>query len=290
VTETSASDLPVSAGGFLKRHHFLLRRLHSLSGIVPVGVFVIAHLFTNAQMAWDDGGESFQHEVDFIHSMPALLFVEIALWSAIGFHAVLGVFYMMGWAPNNTKYEYQANWRYTMQRVTAWGALIFIFLHIATLRWRWDLLGWHTPFYARTDLAGNHGHGEAYSAVPMTMPLTAAALQYAWWVVAIYIVGVACVVYHWSNGLWTSAITWGATVSVAAQRRWGFACAGLGAALAVLMAAALYGSLIYDFNDMTAEQRAAFVNIVDEPGRFLDDVDVDAPADDTDASTIEAGL
>jgi hypothetical protein len=29
---------------FIEKNHFLLRRLHSLTGIVPIGVFLIAHL------------------------------------------------------------------------------------------------------------------------------------------------------------------------------------------------------------------------------------------------------
>ena len=99
----------------LQRHHFLLRRLHSLSGILPVGLFVIMYLFTNAQMAWTNHGETFQHEVDFIHAMPALLYVEIGLWSSTGFHALLGICYMTGLAPNVVRYPYQDNWRYTLR-------------------------------------------------------------------------------------------------------------------------------------------------------------------------------
>ena len=33
--------------------------------------------------------------------------------------------------------------------------------------------------------------------------------------------------YHLANGFWTAAITWGLTVSKAAQRRWGFVCVGI---------------------------------------------------------------
>ena len=29
------------------KHYHLIRRLHSLSGIIPVGMFTIVHLFTN---------------------------------------------------------------------------------------------------------------------------------------------------------------------------------------------------------------------------------------------------
>ena len=39
--------------GFLDKHYFLLRRLHSLTGIVPIGIFLLAHLTTNSSPVWD---------------------------------------------------------------------------------------------------------------------------------------------------------------------------------------------------------------------------------------------
>lgn len=230
-TQHAASDSP------LDRHHFLLRRLHSLSGILPVGVFVIMHLFTNFQLVWNDRGATFQHEVDFIHSTPALLFVEITLWGSIAFHAGLGIIYTMTGKSNVRHYKYADNWRYTMQRVTGMIALLFIFLHVATLRWRWDMFGWHTPFYAEVD-------GQPTAAL-----LTANALQAGWWVVLLYLVGALSVVFHWANGLWTSAITWGITISPAAQKRWGYACMGLGIALTIFTLGAVAGALNYDITE-----------------------------------------
>ncbi len=220
----------------LDTHHLLFRRLHSLSGIIPVGVFCIAHLFTNFQMML--GASHFQHEVEFIHSLPGLLFIEISLWGAIGFHAVLGVVYTLTGKSNVKHYKENANVRYTLQRVSGVLALIFIFLHIATLRWRWDLFGWFTPFYA-------HGvDGE-----PLSTATTAAALQSHWLVVVLYLVGALSVVYHWANGLWTSAITWGVTITVAAQKRWGYLCAAMGLALAIFAVGAVVGALKYDLTE-----------------------------------------
>jgi len=270
----------------LGQHHFLLRRLHSLSGIIPVGVFVIAHLFTNAQMLWGqpdpavnpEGMSMFQHEVDFIHSIPALLFIEIALWGSIAFHAGLGLVYTFTGKSNTQRYAYMDNWRYTLQRVTGIVALVFIFLHIATLRWRWDILGWFTPFYGEGYQAPQLKGNEELSDAKMALPLTAYALQFSWVVVAFYAVGAFAVVYHWSNGLWTSAITWGLTISTGAQKRWGYACAGLGVALTVFMTAAIVGAMAYDLRtDTTQEQREAmtliapgwYENLYGEPNPYV---------------------
>ncbi len=257
---------PAAQAPLLTRYHFLLRRLHSLSGILPVGVFVIMHLFTNAQMVWGqkpgpEGHSNFQHEVDFIHSMPALLFVEIALWGSIGFHAVLGFWYTFTGKSNVKHYKYNGNYRYLLQRITGIVALVFIFLHIATLRWRWDLFGWFTPFWAHGGVVDGEMIGEN---VPMSIPYTAYALQFSWLVVAFYLVGVMSVVYHWSNGLWTAAISWGITTSEAAIKRWGYACAGLFVALTVFFLAAMGGALRYDYvEDATDEQRAVLAVSID---------------------------
>lgn len=250
----------------MAKHHFLLRRLHSLSGILPVGLFVCMHLFTNAQMIWGqetgpEGASHFQHEVDFIHSMPALIFIEVTLWLSIGFHAVLGFWYTFTGKSNVKSYKYGGNWRYLFQRITGIVALLFILLHIATLRWRWDLFGWFTPFYAH---GGVNGDGEIFGHdVKMAMPYTAYALQISWLVVAFYVVGVASVVYHWSNGLWTAAISWGITTSEPAMKRWGFACLGLFVALTVFWGAAIAGALMYDLEeDTTDEQKAVLATVI----------------------------
>lgn len=213
---------------------------------MPVGVFVVMHLFTNFQMirgADSHGKSHFQHEVDFIHATPGLLFVEIALWLGIGFHAGLGVVYAYTGKSNTRHYNYADNWRYTLQRATGFVALIFIFLHIATLRWGWNLFGWFTPFY----VYGSDG-------TPLAHATTAMALRNNF-VLVLYIVGVLSVVYHWANGLWTAAITWGVTISVAAQRRWGYACAGLGVALTVFSAGAIAGARLYE---VSAKEEASY--------------------------------
>ncbi|MEX0654910.1 MAG: hypothetical protein WD534_17225 [Phycisphaeraceae bacterium] len=252
------AERSTSEPGFMGRHHFLLRRLHSLSGIVPVGVFVIFHLFANAQLATG----TYQHEVDWLYgTVPALLIVEISLWLAIAFHAGLGLVYtFVGNQPNVARYRYGGNWRYFFQRVTGIIALIFIFLHVATLRWQWDLAGWYTPFMVNDEASGT----------PLAQATVAMALENPW-VVLLYIVGSLSVIYHWSNGLWTAAITWGLTLSVAAQRRWGYVCAAMGVVLTLFLAAAIYGAVT---TEVTEEERQIFQQALDQDAEeVLEDAD-----------------
>ncbi len=222
----------------LSRYHFLLRRLHSLTGLIPAGLFLGFHLFTNFQMLVGD----FQHEVDFIHNMPALWFMEIAIWLSIGFHAALGLGYtFVGARPNARAYPYADNWRYTLQRVTGIIALAFILIHVAHFRWRIEMLGVLMPFYA-----------EGPDGLPLAHATTSLTLQHVG-VTIFYLLGALSVVYHFANGLWTMAITWGLTISVAAQRRWGRVCAVVGVALAVFVVGSLIGAWRYDVSDREIE-------------------------------------
>jgi len=239
----------------MQSRHFLMRRLHSLSGIVPVGVFLIAHLTTNSTIAWgglnsrvdqegfgwiDRSIATFQHEVSFINNMPLLLLIEITLWVAIGFHSILGVYYAMSGSRNTSAYKYGGNLRYALQRITGYFGIFFIFYHVATLRWGWT---WLVP----GGIEWSHEHASS---------TFAAAIQgstdgYTNWglaVSAFYFVGVSSLVFHFANGLWSAAITWGITVSRPAQKRWGFACAGIGAGLMLMAWVSVIGFATLDYD------------------------------------------
>jgi len=212
---------------FMDKHHFLLRRLHSLAGVVPIGVFLIMHLTTNSSVVWAealgrDGAATFQHEVDFIHSMPGLILIEIfGLWLPIFFHSIFGFYYAFSGRSNAASYPYGGSWRYTLQRLTGYVGFIFIFFHIATLRWGWDI-----PF---------SGGFDAHAAASSTaLALRGGAEGGTIGAVingVLYLGGITALVYHFANGLWTWAITWGITISPQAQKRWGYVCAVVGIAL-----------------------------------------------------------
>ena len=230
------------ATSFIDRHYLLLRRLHSLSGIFPVGLFLIPHLTTNSSIVWGriatggsvtGGVETFQHEVDFIHSLPALLLIEIfGLWLPIAYHAVMGVYFARTGRFNTNRYAYQSNWRYSWQRITGYVALVFIFMHVASLRWGLTFGGLMPTFDP------NHAAST-----------TAEHFQDGLWgrfAALFYFVGVMAAVYHFANGLWTAAITWGLTVTATAQHRWGMACAAIGAGLAAAGLTAILGFTFLD--------------------------------------------
>ena len=67
-----------------------------------------------------------------------------------------------------------------------------------------------------------------------------------------YFVGVSLLVFHFANGLWTAAITWGLTVSEHAQKKWGYVCAGLGVGLMLASWGALAGTMMIDYDEAQA--------------------------------------
>lgn len=209
------SDTP----SFLERHQFIIYRLFSLSGLVPIGAFLVVHLLTNASIL--GGAASFQSRVDLIHSLgPLLVPVEWAfIFLPMLFHAVVGFVIIANGLPNVGSYAYTSNVRYTMQRATGMIAFAFIIWHVLQLHWLGEPLGG-----GRFD----PHHASSSTAVVLTPPIVA----------ILYAIGILSVVFHFANGLWTLGITWGLWTSPAAMRRanavsivvgLGLAAAGLGA-------------------------------------------------------------
>lgn len=206
------------------RYYFLLRKLHSLTGVLPLGVFLTMHLATNASVL--GGPEAFQRNVDRIHSLePFLVPIEVfGIFLPVAFHAILGVRIWWTSESNLRYYPYADNIRYTLQRVAGLIALAFILYHLWHMHW----LG--RPF-----------GGNAFSPVEPFAAVTAGgAIQRAWWIAPWYAVGITCACYHFANGLWTFLISWGVTIGPNAQRKAGYACAAVGLAVASLGLAALW--------------------------------------------------
>jgi succinate dehydrogenase / fumarate reductase cytochrome b subunit len=209
------SDTP----SFLERHQFIIYRLFSLSGLVPIGAFLVVHLLTNASIL--GGAASFQSRVDMIHSLgPLLVPVEwVFIFLPMLFHAVVGFVIISNGLPNVGSYAYTSNVRYTMQRATGMIAFAYILWHVLQLHWLGEPFGG-----GRFD----PHHASSSTAAALAPPVVA----------ILYAIGILSVVFHFANGLWTLGITWGLWTSPAAMRRanvvsivvgLGLAAAGLGA-------------------------------------------------------------
>lgn len=204
---------------FLERNQFLLYRLFSLSGLVPVGAFLAVHLLTNASVL--GGAGAFQSRVDLIHSLgPLLPAVEWAfIFLPMLFHATMGFVIIATGMPNMSSYAYVGNIRYTLQRATGMIAFAFILWHVMQLHWLGEPLG-----------GGKFDPHHASSSAALALQPMVVAIFYT--------IGILATVFHFANGIWTLGITWGLWTSPAAMRRAnvvsivvgvGLAAAGLGA-------------------------------------------------------------
>ncbi len=221
-----------SQPSFLARHDFLIRRLHSLSGLIPVGAYMVVHLLTNASVL--ESPAAFQGNVYKIHSLGKLLpFVEWGfIFIPILFHAIIGIVIVAGGMPNSNQYRYGPNYRYTLQRATGMIAFVFIMIHV------FHMHGWfHADVwleYVVRPLGG--GQFRPYNAASSA----GEALQ-SGAMVTLYLIGMLSCVYHLANGLWTMGITWGVWTSPRAQARASAVCAVFGVLLAVVGVGALFG-------------------------------------------------
>jgi succinate dehydrogenase / fumarate reductase cytochrome b subunit len=220
------------------RYEFLIRRLHSLTGLLPVGGFLVVHLMTNAAIL--DTADTYQRRVDLIHSLGTYT-LEVIEWVFIFlpilFHGVIGMIIVARGKRNVAIYSYRENIRYTLQRWTGVIAFAFIFWHVFQTR------GWINSEWWLQHVTKPWGGGmfEANHAAKTS----AEAVQAAPWAVALYAIGVLSAVYHLANGIWTMGITWGVWTGPRAQRWASLFCAGTGLVLAGFGLATVYGFWIY---------------------------------------------
>lgn len=229
---TSVSDSATETSFFL-RHEFAIRRIHSLLGIVPLGLYMVVHLTTNASLL--NGTETFQRAVYLIHSPGKLLpLIEWGLiFLPLVFHAGVGVWIAKTGQTNSSQYRFASNRRYTWQRWTGFVALVYLFFHILHLH------GW---FHAEVWLGVIQPLGLG-SFRPYNAASTLAAAMDGWIWPTFYLIGVLCCVYHLANGLWSAGITWGLWISPAAQARATKACSAVGVLLAVVAVSAWWAAV-----------------------------------------------
>lgn len=171
--------------------NYINRRVHSLLGVIPIGLFLIVHFVVNHYAV--DGASSFNKASDFMESLPFVRWLEwILIYLPLLFHGIYGLYIAFTSTSNVGSQRFFRNWMYLLQRITGVFLVIFIAWHV-----------WQT----RIQMA----MGE-----PLNFQMMADILSnpFFFW---FYIVGVLCAVFHFSNGLWSFCVTWGLTVSPRSQ-------------------------------------------------------------------------
>lgn len=112
---------------------FINRRLHSLLGVIPVGLFLVQHLVVNHFAT--RGEDAFNTAAGFMGNLPFRIVLEFVLiYLPLLFHAIYGL-YVAYTAKNNTSnYGFFRNYMFKLQRISGVIVLIFIAWHVYETR------------------------------------------------------------------------------------------------------------------------------------------------------------
>ena len=181
---------------FRYNSHFILRRLHSLFGLIPVGAFLMFHLWENSKSRF--GMEYYNEQVvAALQQMNYLALLEIFVIALpLLFHAGYGLAILRSGSSELKRYPWLHSYFYWLQRVSGIGILLFLLMHVSMTR-IWGL--WEPAVSA--DL---FGHMQQVLSNPAFL--------------LFYVLGLMLSVFHLGNGLWTMGISWGVTVSASAQK------------------------------------------------------------------------
>lgn len=197
-------------------NEFILRRLHSLTGVLPLTVFIFFHFFANSYSR--QGDAAFNRVVDSLRGLPYLPFISWGLLlTPFLFHIVLGLWIVFTGKSNALRQPHPRNFAFFLQRVTAIIVMVFVIYHVVSMKYV------HLPenginYYAK--LSEKFANPYVY-----------------WW----YVIGVAATAFHLANGICTFCMTWGITVGRTSQRFMALAMTGAGIIVFLIGISALNG-------------------------------------------------
>jgi len=205
---------PLRAG---QGNSFLWRKLHSLLGVIPIGAFFLEHLLSNFEAL--HGPVAYGAQVKFLNSLPLVRVLEwVFIFLPILYHAVYGVFIWIRGKSNVVYYPWAGNWMYVAQRYTGLIAFAYIAQHLYRQR------------FTGVDLPEHPYAAFAKVQHELANP----------WMLAAYIIAMIAICWHFSYGIWLFAAKWGITPGTTARKRFGYVCAALGIALAVMGLASIW--------------------------------------------------
>lgn len=173
---------------------FWFGKLFSLAGILPLGLYVILHLYHN--MGSLAGEESFNHHLTESRALPMIVPLAIlVIWIPIAFHGIYGLLSMSKSKPNLSRFQFFGNLKYVLQRLSGIGLLLFIPAHIYKTRIEPGLFNSILDFKHMVE--------------GLSEPLT----------LAVYALGILGVAFHLANGIWQFSIGWGISLSEKGMKR-----------------------------------------------------------------------
>lgn len=170
---------------------FYWRRLHSLLGVIPVGLFLTQHLVVNHFAT--KGEQAFNDAAHFMESLPFRIFLEVfVIYLPLLFHAIYGLYIAFTAKNNTSRFGFFRNWMFMLQRISGVITLVFVAWHV-----------WETRLAAAFGAEVNFQMMEEILASPFMF--------------AFYVIGVVSAIFHFANGLWSFFVSWGITVTPRSQ-------------------------------------------------------------------------
>ena len=161
---------------------FYIRRIHSILGIVPIGIFLCLHLTLNSSAIL--GVDAWSAVIDGMRSVPFIILGELFIIAIpILFHAVYGFYIVYLSDMPLLRYQYVKNWMFILQRVTAVITTIFVVYHVLFVRILTD---------STLDVMSAMANG-LQTPVGFILEL----------------IGIWASIYHFTNGIFTFLVTWG---------------------------------------------------------------------------------
>ena len=179
--------------------HFFLLKFHSLTGLVPIGLFLTFHLLINSLRTV--GALPYQWSIDTINNLPFLIWIEVFfIYVPLLFHSFMGFYITQVAKINVIRYHYPRNWMFVLQRLT--GGMVFVF----------------RIYHVGTTVVPKLWYGHhLFEAAPFLIEVM--NQEFATWTGRIiYLVGILSATFHFANGLWAFCISWGIIVGPKAQR------------------------------------------------------------------------
>ncbi len=205
---------PLRAG---QGNSFLWHKLHSLLGIIPIGAFLLEHLLSNFEAL--KGPAAYGAQVRFLNSLPLVRVLEWTfIFLPLLYHGLYGVWIWLRGKSNIVYYPWAGNWMYTAQRYTGIIALLYIGQHVARQRF----MGVDLPEHPMA----------AFAKVQQELANP--------WMLAVYIIAMIAICWHFAYGIWLFAAKWGITPGETARKRLGYCCAAFGLLLVVMGLASIW--------------------------------------------------
>ncbi|MDR1320429.1 MAG: succinate dehydrogenase [Gracilibacteraceae bacterium] len=175
-----------------KKSNFLIRRIHSLLAIIPIGIFLLFHLSLNSTVFFG-GRPLYEAVIHFMKNMPLVWVLELVIiFVPILVHAIYGIWIVYVAKNNAFNYKYGNNWAFYLQRITALITAVFLVFHVYLQRF------------------------SVHEAEGVIDGLTGLLQNPLFFI--LYAIGLLSAIFHFCNGFFTFLISWGITIGDHSQK------------------------------------------------------------------------